>query len=322
MVAIRMRAVYNWLMAIDIERHYSNIRRILVIILVLNWVVAAAKIAYGLLSRCSSMAADGFHSLADGTSNIVCLIGIHFACQPRDQDHPYGHRKYETFFSLGIACLLFILTYQLIEESINRFRHPVTPSINTVSFAVMLITMAINILVMKYEYRKGKALHSEILVSDSLHTKADIFTSISVIIALVAIKLGYPILDPIATFIIALFIAHAGLDIVRHSSRVLCDMAPILDNKKIADIVLAVEGVKACHRIRTRGRQDEIYLDLHVHVKPDMHVQRAHNISEEIEERIKELIPEVADVVVHIEPQGESEDEPLETFEKNRQPKA
>jgi len=309
-------------MAIDIERHYSNIRRILIIILVLNWLVALAKMVYGFLSRCSSMAADGFHSLSDGTSNIVCLIGIHFACQPTDQDHPYGHRKYETFFSLGIAFLLFLLSYQLIEESISRFRHPVTPQIDVLSFVVMTITMVINILVMKYEYRKGKELRSEILVSDSLHTKADIFTSLSVIVTLVAIKLGYPIFDPIVTALIALFIAYAGLDIVRHSSRVLCDMAPIVDNKKIADIVLSVEGVKACHRIRTRGRPDEVYLDLHVHVRPDMHVQRAHSISEEIEERIKELIPEVADVVVHIEPQGESKDEPLETFKNEPKPKA
>jgi len=309
-------------MVIETQQHYSDIRRILVWILLLNWLVAGAKVIYGLISRCSSMTADGFHSLSDGTSNIICLIGIHFASQPKDQDHPYGHRKYETFFSLGIAGLLFFLTFNLIKEGIERLRNPVAPQIDWLSFVVMAVTLAINLWVMNYEYKKGKTLHSDILVSDSMHTKADIFTSISVIITLIAVRLGYPILDPIATLLIALFIAHAGLEIIRESSRVLCDTAPIVDVKKIADIVLSIEGVKACHKIRTRGRPDDIYLDLHVQVRPDMHMERAHQISYTIEDTIKRVIPEVSDVVVHMEPKGESKESPLETFENKPKPKA
>jgi cation diffusion facilitator family transporter len=320
--AIPCQLIYNYLMVIETQQHYSNIRRILIWILVLNWLVAGAKIIYGLLSRCSSMAADGFHSLSDGTSNIICLIGIHFASQPKDKDHPYGHRKYETFFSLGIAGLLFFLTFNLIKEGIVRIYHPVAPQIDIGSFTVMIITLAVNIWVMNYEYRKGKAFQSDLLVSDSMHTKADIFTSISVIITLIAVKLGYPILDPIATMLIALFIAHAGFDIVRESSRVLCDTAPIVDIKKIANIVLSIDGVKACHKIRTRGRPDEVYVDLHAQVRPDMHMEKAHQISYTIEDTIKRLIPEVAEVVVHMEPRGKSKEGPLETFENKPKPQA
>ena len=289
-------------MAIDLKEHYGKIRWILVSILLLNWIVAAAKIIYGLITRCSSMTADGFHSLSDGASNIAGLIGISLACRPSDTDHPYGHRKYETFFSLCIAGMLGIVCYQLIEEGIRRFRNPVTPQIDTMSFIVMLVTLTINILVMKYEYKKGKALNSDILISDSMHTKADILTSLSVILTLVMIKLGYPILDPIVTVIIALFIAHAAFEILQQSSRVLCDTAVIIDVQRITDIVLTVEGVKACHKIRTRGRPDDIYVDLHVQVDPQMHIDKAHKISFLIEEAIKKNIPEVSDVVVHMEP--------------------
>lgn len=290
------------------QKHYANIRRILIWVLVLNWAVAFAKILYGLLSRCASMTADGFHSLSDGTSNIICLIGIHFACQPTDKDHPYGHKKYETLFSLGIAGLLFLVSFNLAREGIERLHHPVIPSIDIGSFIVMIITMTINFWVMNYERGKGEALKSDILVSDAMHTKADIFTSLSVIISLVVIKLGYSIIDPIATILISLFIAHAGLDIIRQSSRVLCDTAPIGDVKKIVDIVLKVEGVKTCHKIRTRGRLDDINVDLHVQVNPDMHVDKAHKISYTIEAAIKKGIPEVSDVVVHIEPQEKESD--------------
>jgi len=288
--------------AINFQGHYGNIRKVLILTLALNWLVAIAKIIYGVRSHCSGMTADGFHSLADGASNIIGIIGIHFACHPKDKDHPYGHKKYETFFSLGIAMLLFFISLGLIHEALERFSRPIIPQVDLKNFVVMLFTMAINFWVMRYERRKGFGLKSDILVSDALHTKADVLTSVSVIITLILIKLGYPILDPIATILIAIFIAHTGYDIVKHSSTVLCDTAAILDEKKIVDIVLGVNGALNCHKIRSRGREDDIYLDLHVQVNPDMSVGQAHQVSYAIEAAIKNNFPQVVDVLVHIEP--------------------
>jgi len=275
---------------------------ILIIVLVLNWGVALAKIIYGFLTRCASITADGFHSLSDGASNLIGLAGIHFACQPIDQDHPYGHRKYETFFSLGIAFLLFLVAIGLIHSSIERLRNPITPFVDIKSFLIMAVTMIINFLVMRYEEKNGRSLKSDILLSDALHTRSDIFISLSVIIALAVIKLGFPILDPIATIIIAFFIAYSGYEIIKHSSRILCDTAVIEDSRKITDIVLGIKGVQACHKIRTRGRPDDIHVDLHVQVKRDMHMDQAHKISFAIEDALKNNIPEITDVVVHMEP--------------------
>lgn len=289
-------------MKMDLQEHYNKIRRVLIWILLLNWVVAAAKILYGLLTRCVSMTADGFHSLSDGASNIVGLIGIGFACRPSDTDHPYGHRKYETFFSLCIAGLLGVICFHLIEEAIKRLYNPVIPKIDIISFIVMVVTLSVNILVMNYEHRKGRLLQSDILISDAMHTKADILTSLSVIITLVIIKSGYPMLDAVVTIIIALFIVHAAFEIIHRSSKVLCDTAVIVDIQKITDIVLSIEGVKTCHKIRTRGRPDDIYVDLHVQVSPGMHIDKAHKISYMIEEALKKNIPEITDVVVHMEP--------------------
>ena len=285
-----------------VRAHYGQINKVLWLVLVLNWAVALAKIIYGLTSRSSSMTADGFHSLSDGASNIVGIIGIHFACQPEDEDHPYGHKKYETLSSLGIAALLFIVSFNLVKQGIARIINPVIPQIEVQSFVVMISTLAINLFVMRYELKKGQSLKSDILVSDAMHTKADIFTSLAVIVALVALKLGFPILDPLATFIIALFIAHAGYEIVKESSNVLCDSAAIVDVKKITDVVFGVKGVKACHKIRTRGRPDDIHIDLHVQVHGHMHVDDAHKICYAIEDGIKKQMPEVTDVIVHVEP--------------------
>jgi cation diffusion facilitator family transporter len=289
-------------MKTSIQEHYGKVRYALLMVLILNWLVAIAKILYGMFTKCESMVADGFHSLSDGASNIIGMIGIHFACQPTDKDHPYGHRKYETLFSLIIAALLFILAFNLAKEGITHLSMPRSPHVDMGSFIIMLFTMAINLWVVKYENKQGARLRSDILISDAMHTKADLFTSMSVIIALVAIKLGFPILDPIVTIVISLFIAHAGYDIIKEGSKVLCDSAAIVNDKKIADIVLGIKGVKACHKIRSRGRSDDIHVDLHVQVNPDMHVDSAHKISYAIEEAIKNGIPEVTDVVIHIEP--------------------
>lgn len=289
-------------MTIDQEKRFRSIKRILLITLALNWGVALAKIFYGYTTDFTGMMADGFHSLADGASNIIGLVGITLACRPPDKDHPYGHKKYETLFSLAIAGMLFFICFNLLSEGIKRLHGHTTPQIGALSMIVMLATMSVNIFVMIYEYTAGKRLNSDILVSDSLHTRADIFTSASVIIAMVVIRLGYPILDPIVTIMIAFFIAYAAFSIAKNSSKVLCDEIVISDDNRIMNVVMAVKGVRACHKIRTRGRQDDIHVDLHVQVNPDMHVDRAHDISYRIEGAIKSCISGVTDVVVHIEP--------------------
>ena len=288
----------------DSEDRFQRIRRILVYILILNWGVSAAKLIYGWLTRSASMTADGFHSFADGSSNIIGLVGIWIASRPIDENHPYGHKKYETLTAVGISALLFLVSISVVREGIVRFLHPVVPEVTVKSFLVMGITLAINVAVMIYETRMGKAMKSDILTSDALHTRSDILTSSSVIVTLVGIKLGYPILDPIASLLIAIFIAYAGVNILKESSRVLSDGVAIRIYE-IERVVLSIKGVKECHQIRSRGRPDDIHIDLHVLVDPNMDVHKAHHLSYAIENKIKRDIRGVTDVVVHMEPMEE-----------------
>lgn len=286
------------------EQHnrFREIRRILIYILVLNWGVAAAKILYGIITHLNSMTSDGLHSLSDGVSNIIGIIGITIASQPADKEHPYGHKKIETVSSLAIAFLLLLISVNLCREGIRHLAAPEIPRVTLLSFIIMLLTTAVNIFVMAYEYRKGIRLKSDILVADSLHTKADIVTSLSVIIALIAIKAGYPTVDALVTLLISLFIAYSAVLIFRQGAKILCDTAAIVEYDKITKIVLSVAGVKSCHKIRTRGRNDDIYVDLHVQVHPYMHINEAHQISHQIEQALKKEINGIVDVVVHMEP--------------------
>ncbi|MDD5450214.1 MAG: cation diffusion facilitator family transporter [Candidatus Omnitrophica bacterium] len=280
---------------------FKEVNKVLIYVLILNWAVSAAKIIYGLITRCASMSADGMHSFSDGASNIIGLIGIWAASQPVDKGHPYGHKKYETFSAIGIAILLILLCAQILHQAFTRFLHPVVPEVTGISFIIMILTMTINLIVMWYEFKRSDQLKSDILHSDAMHTRSDILVSISVIATLVSIKMGLPIVDTIVSLVIALLIGYTAFEILKESSNVLCDKAPIVSDK-IKDVCMTIDGINECHMIRTRGREDDIHVDLHIVVNPNMHVGTAHGLTEIIEKAIKEQIPGVTDVVVHIEP--------------------
>ena len=259
------------------------------------------KIIYGITTKCASMRADGIHSFADGASNIIGLVGIWVASQPVDKDHPYGHKKYETFAAIGIAILLVLLGFDVLRNAASRFFNPVIPEVTKISFYIMLVTLTINIFVIWYETKKARELKSDILHSDAMHTASDLLISISVIATLISVKMGFYIVDTIVACIIAIFIGYAAFKILKNSSRVLCDSA-VVSSSDIKDVVMGIEEVRECHKIRTRGREDDIHVDLHVGVKPTMHVDEAHKITKLIEKKLKETIPGVTDVVVHVEP--------------------
>lgn len=281
--------------------YYSAVRRLLIIIFVLNISVALVKGAYGIFSNSLSMTTDGLHSFFDSTSNIIGLVGIYLASKPPDKEHPYGHSKFETFASIGIAVLLFTSCIQVVEASINRFINPAIPEINVLSFAIMGVTLVINIGVSVYEYSIGKKLGSSILVADSMHTRSDIFASVSVILGFIAIKMGYVLADPIISLIITCLIVVTGLQIINESSRVLLDRA-LIEEKIVKNLAESVQGVCDCHRVRTRGLPGEMYIDLHIGVDSALPVDQAHAVSAEVENRLKNAIIGVIDVSVHVEP--------------------
>lgn len=138
------------------RNNFSKVRQVLFIILLANILVAILKIIIGSIIKSASMTADGFHSLADGSSNVVGLIGIHFASKPEDKEHPYGHNKYETLAGLFISVMLFFAGGKIVVDAIQRFREPVIPEITIESLMVLIFTLTVNIVVSVTEYRKGK----------------------------------------------------------------------------------------------------------------------------------------------------------------------
>lgn len=281
--------------------YYDAVRRILIVIFILNILTALAKGAYGLYTDALSMSADGLHSLFDSTANIIGLVGISIAARPPDRDHPYGHGKYESFAAIGIAILLFASCLQLVLAAVGRLQSGLVPDVTQLSFAIMALTLIINIGVSSYEYILGRRLKSSILVADSLHTRSDVYASVGVMLGLVAVRMGYPLADPVIALFICVLIVHTGLEIIRESSIALLDRAAI-DEQVIVDLARSVEGVCSCHAVRTRGMAEEIYVDLHIGVEASLPMDQAHVVGENVVRAITRSIPEVRDVVVHLEP--------------------
>ncbi len=250
------------------------------------------------------MTADGYHSLFDGVSNIIGLTGSFIGARPPDVEHPYGHRKYETVASIFIALLLIFVGVEILRSALNRFLAPSVPEVTAISFLIILGTMCINYLVTRYEYKQGESLRSQVLIADSMHTKSDIYVSISVIVSLAAVKLGFPLMDPLIAIVIAFIIFRAGYRIIKEGSRDLLDMSRIKE-KEICDLVMGVEGVKGCHKIRTRGSMGDIKIDMHLLVQSDMTLEDAHLIAHKVSKKLKGEYKDVSDVVVHLEPSSQ-----------------
>ncbi len=285
----------------EARQRAGSIARVLWITLALNWSVAALKVAFGLATRTMVIVADGFHSFADGSSNIIGLVAISIAGHPADKEHPYGHQKFETLAAAVIAAFLFFVSFGIFREAAAAFFHPRSPEVSAVSFAVMGVTFCVNLFVVIYERARGKALKSELLISDSWHTLSDLFVTLTVVVALAGMLFRIPYIDPLFSMGISVFIFITALQILKHSTDVFVDKA-VIKPELIEEIVRSVEGVADCHEIRSRGRQDQIYVDLHVLVDDQMTVRRSHRVANLIEQKIRSQIPAVHDVIVHIEP--------------------
>jgi cation diffusion facilitator family transporter len=268
----------------------------------LNVAVAAAKIAFGYASGAISILSDGFHSLTDAASNVVGLVGIHAAGQPPDEDHPYGHRKYETVAAAVLTVFLLLLFVEVLRNAFNHLSGRIAPqAITAASFVVMLVTVGVNLFVVRYESREAGRLGSEVLMADATQTRGDVWSSLTVIVALAGARLGWPILDPLAALVVAGFIGWAGYQIATATTRILSDRMVIAESD-LEQVVLSVPGVLGCHHIRTRGTSDHVFLDLHVWLPPDMRLRDAHALSHVVKDRVIARYPQIADAIIHIEP--------------------
>jgi cation diffusion facilitator family transporter len=281
------------------RRDYSRIQQVLVITFILNLLAAIAKLGVGLWTGTLSLIADGLDTFFDGISNIIGLVAVRISSQPPDREHPYGHRKFETIAALFIAAALFVTAWELARSAVGRLLDPQPVSSHWVSVGALLVGSAFQAITGVWELNKAHELGSEILRADARHTLASIGVSATVLVGLGLVWLGYGWADPAVALIVALVIAKIGVDTVSENVPALVDSAP-LSEENISEIVASVQGEESYHRIRSRGPSDHVAIDLHVRVAPNLSMQDANAIADEVRRRLLAL-PGVDDVTVHAE---------------------
>jgi cation diffusion facilitator family transporter len=278
-----------------------KVRRIILGILITNWMVAVVKMLYGVSHDAASVTADGLHSFIDGSANVIGLLAMSVASQPADEDHPYGHGKFEALASLGVGVMVGVGGLELARmawDSLFSGHHP-TVSLDMV--AVMVGTLFINLGITAYESHMGRKLNSTFLVADAQHTLSDVGITLAVLGSLALVKLGYPKADGLVAFIILGLVGKVAYGIVRQSVGILSDSAR-LDPSRVIALAQTIPDVLACKDVRSRGMEESVYVDLKIEVAPALPTAKAHEVAHAVEQVLSEAFPQVVDVVVHVEP--------------------
>ncbi|MEX2680099.1 MAG: cation diffusion facilitator family transporter [Candidatus Sigynarchaeota archaeon] len=286
----------------------QGIRRVLWITMFLNLIPTVVKLAVGWMTNTLSIIADGFDSVFDAGSNVVGLVGIWVASKPADEKYPYGRRKAETMTALVICFLLFITAWELVKTAIDHVVNPalIAANVNAWSFVAIGVSIVVHVGVVIYELKEGKRLRSDVLVADALHTRADVFVSISVGGGLVFIHFGLPLADPILTIVVAVVIINIGIGIIKESVPTLIDKEK-MPVGEVEQIVKSVPGIRSVHNVRSRGHEQAVYADLHIRVDPGMSTEGSHAIAHEVEHKLRQFDPDLKDVTIHVEPEGRRE---------------
>ena len=283
------------------EGYQRSVRRVLVGILLLNLLVTGFKFAAAALTGSIAVLADAFNALVDASSNVIGLLGLHAASEPPDLDHPYGHRKYETIATLAIGGLMVLAGWEVLQDVFRRFGGSRPPTVTIDALILILITLPVNAFIVWFEERRGRALGSDILMADAASTRVNIFVSLAALAGLVGATIGVAWLDIVVALGIVAYVFRSAYRILRETSEVLTDSAAV-DPHVVEEIARAVPGVWFATEVRSRGRADDVHLDLRVKVDPAMATEQAHAIASEVERQLREQVPGLVDAVVQIEP--------------------
>ncbi|MDH6105074.1 cation diffusion facilitator family transporter [Anabaenopsis tanganyikae CS-531] len=278
-----------------------EIQKVLIITLLLNMLVVGLKGFLGYATGSLSLLADALHSMTDGASNILGLVANRYSAPEPDREHPYGHQKFESVGALGIAVLLVIACFEILQGIVERITQGSEPvEISPVELWLLLVVLGINIFVAFYERRVGQRLGSAILIADATHTMSDVWVTISVIGGLIGVWRGYQWLDVVLAFPVALLVLGSAWSVLKSNLPWLVDQMAIAP-ETIEAIATAVPGVINCHDIASRGVLGrQVFIEIHLIIDA-VDVETAHKISEEVERRLERHFNPTR-ILIHIEP--------------------
>ena len=281
------------------------VRKVTWVGLLVNLFLAAIKFIAGIYGRSQALVADAIHSLTDLTTDIAVIAGSHYWSRPPDENHPYGHRRLETLVTVFIGWVLIAAGIGIGWKAISALQEKHAAAPGWIAVFAALVSIVCKESIYRWTAATGRRVKSPALAANAWHHRTDALSSLPVLIAVAGARAfpSWSFLDRVGAVIVSIFILHASIKIIWPGLSELIDVgAPTDTRRKIRDIALKNTGVLQVHDIRTRYISTSIHVDLHIVVEGLITVREGHDIADDVRARIIDAIPEVLDVIVHVDP--------------------
>jgi len=275
---------------------------------VVNLLLSLAQILVGLVAGSAALVADGIHSASDLLSDVLVWFAARHAAQAPDADHPYGHGRFETAATLGLGILLTLVALGIVWNGFERLFDTARPTPGMLALIVAAVGIAAKESLYWYTIAVAKRLRSEMLRANAWHHRSDAISSVVVLIGVGGAVMGFSYMDAIAAIVVGLLVAKIGWDLGGSALSELVDTA--LDEEQVStakDVIMAIDGVRSVHMLRTRRHGAEASADVHVQVAPRLSVSEGHMISQAVEDRLIKQVEAITDVTVHIDPEDDED---------------
>jgi len=283
-------------------------RKTSVVGVIVNLALTVLKIIFGVIGQSQALIADGIHSLADLSTDLMVWLAAKYSNRPADKDHPYGHARIETAFTVGLGVVLIVTAIGIVIDSGQRLLNPETLLQPT---PIVLLIAAISILaneaLYQYTIRVARSVKSGLLIANAWHHRSDAISSIVVLIGVAGSLMGVVYLDLFAALAVALMIGKVGWDQAWSSIRELIDTG--MEPKAAAAvrrIIENIEGVQSMHMLRSRRMGGSYLIDVHIEVDERLSVSEGHKIAEYVRMELIESDKNISNALVHIDPEDDS----------------
>jgi len=284
------------------ERHAVAKRSTLVSVVV-NLVLTTVQVIVGVLAHSQALIADGIHSLSDLIADFVVLLANQHSRKEADEDHHYGHHRYETAASLVLGVLLLSVGVGMLWSAVHKLGDPDTiPQVKSIALYVALVALVSKELLFRYMLAAAERVRSSMLVANAWHARSDAASSLVVALGIIGNLMGYPLLDPVAALIVGFMVTKMGWEFGWDALNDLMDRS-VSDEQieQIRVILKETPGVQGVHDLRTRKMGDMIMVDAHLEVDGELSVRDGHDIASSARDRVMRQMP-VLDVMTHLDP--------------------
>ncbi|MDO8954123.1 MAG: cation diffusion facilitator family transporter [Gammaproteobacteria bacterium] len=281
-----------------------------------NWVstlnngfLAFIKITLGLLGHSSALFADGIHSLADLLCNTMVFVANHYSHLDPDENHPYGHWRFETVATFALGLFLVIVGLSIGYDSIHQILHHTIDKPDQFTIWVAVVSILANECVFRYSIAIANRIHSDLLRANAWHSRSDSWASLIVLAGLLGSLAGFPFLDKVAALVVAFFIIRMGSSWGWKAIEELSDAGLSSEEvKEVEAAIMGLPGVKHLHQLRTRKMAGRVFLDVHILIEPHyLSASEGHYIGQSVQVTLSNNFPDIKDVTIHIDTENHPE---------------